>query len=418
MEPSLPARLLNRNFLLLWQGQAVSQLGNQAFAIAMVFWAKEATGSASLMGLLLAAGALPAFLLAPLGGAVADRRSRLAIAVGCDLAGGLVLLILAAWFHHGAPTSLLIFALVVSAVFLGSLVAFLTPALSAAIPDLVPASRLPAANAMNQLAIQAAVFAGQGLGGLAFTRLGAPLLFLLDGLSFLFAAGSTALAKAPPPPAHAALTWRQSFRKLGSDLAQGFAYARGKPGLLGFVLAAAAFNFVSMPLLVLLPFFVESTLGRGAEWYGYLMAAISLGAVGGAISAGSLPFRGRSRSRFLVALMLVAPLGLALLGVVRTPTPALATAFALGLVTGAIGVYVMSSLQATTPPDLRGRMMGLFAALTGGAGPLGMALGGVVGDLTHKNIPLVAFGCATLAALATVAAVSRRSTRDFLAYEV
>lgn len=417
MAETPPARLLNRNFLLLWQGQAVSQLGNQAFAIAMVFWAKEATGSASLMGLLLAAGALPAFLLSPLGGAVADRRPRLAIAFGCDLAGAVVLLALAAWFHRGAPISLLIPALLAGAVLLGSLVAFLTPALSAAIPDLVPKSSLPAANAMNQLAIQAAIFAGQGLGGVAFTWLGAPLLFLIDGLSFLLAAGSTALAKAPPPPPGAALPWRESFRKLGGDLAAGFTYARQTPGLLGFVLAAAAFNFVSMPLLVLLPFFVESTLGRGAEWYGFLMAAISLGAVGGYIVAGALPFRGRARSRFLVLLMLVAPLGLALLGVVHTPGPALAAACGLGLVTGAIGVYVMSSLQATTPPELRGRMMGLFAALTGGAGPLGMALGGIAGDLSGKNIPLVAFSCAALAALAAVAAVSRPSTRAFLAYE-
>lgn len=418
MAPAPPSRLLNRNFLLLWQGQAVSQLGNQAFAIAMVFWAKETTGSASLMGALLAASALPSFLLAPLGGALADRAPRLRIALLSDLAGGALLLGLAALFWQGGPRPLLIAALVAVALLLGTLVAFLTPALSAALPDLVPAECLPAANAMNQLAIQASIFAGQGLGGVLFTALGAPLLFALDGFSFLLAAGSTALTAAPAPPPRAGLAPGAAFRTLAGDIAQGFAYARETPGLLGFVLAAAAFNFFSMPLLVLLPFYVETTLGRGAGWYGFLMAAISLGAVAGYVIVGALPLRGRARSRFLVGLMLVAPQGLAALGVITSPRPALAAAFALGLVSGAIGVYVMTALQATTPPELRGRMMGLFSALTGGAGPLGLALGGIVGDLTGKNIPLVAFTAATLATLAALAAVSQRSTREFLAYEV
>ena len=417
MAATPPTQLLNRNFLLLWQGQAVSQLGNQAFAIAMVFWAKEATGSASLMGALLAASALPSFLLAPLGGALADRAPRLKIALFCDLASGALLALLAALFWFGGLRPLLALCLAATALLLGTLVAFLTPALTSALPDLVPKERLPAANALNQLAIQTSVFAGQGLGGVLFTALGAPLLFALDAFSFFLAAGSTALAVAPPPPQKAPLAAGAAFRTLAADLAQGFAYARQTPGLLGFVLAAAAFNFFSMPLLVLLPFYVEHMLGKGAAWYGFLMAAISLGAVVGYVAVGALPLAGRARSRFLVALMLAAPLGLAALGVIRSPRPALAAAFSLGLLSGAIGVYVLTALQATTPPELRGRMMGLFSALTGGAGPLGLALGGVVGDLLDKNIPLIATGAAALALLAALTAVSQRSTREFLAYE-
>src|SRR5579864_4918692 len=67
-ESAGPASLANRNFLLLWQGQAISQLGNQAFALTMSLWSMEISGSASLMGLLLAATTLPTSLLAPLGG--------------------------------------------------------------------------------------------------------------------------------------------------------------------------------------------------------------------------------------------------------------------------------------------------------------------------------------------------------------
>ena len=54
MNTPTPTRLLNKNYFLLWQGQTVSRLGSQAFSIALVLWIIEATGSASLMGMMMA----------------------------------------------------------------------------------------------------------------------------------------------------------------------------------------------------------------------------------------------------------------------------------------------------------------------------------------------------------------------------
>jgi len=88
-------KLLNKNFVLLWQGQFVSMLGNQAYAIAMMFWIKHETGSAALVGMIMMASAIPGVLLGPLGGTYSDRHSRKKIIVWCDILSGLAVLTLA-----------------------------------------------------------------------------------------------------------------------------------------------------------------------------------------------------------------------------------------------------------------------------------------------------------------------------------
>jgi len=83
-----PTTLFNREFILLWQGQVVSRLGNQAFTIATTLWTLEVTGSATLMGLMLTASRIATVVLGPFAGAFVDNRPRLRIIVACDFGRG------------------------------------------------------------------------------------------------------------------------------------------------------------------------------------------------------------------------------------------------------------------------------------------------------------------------------------------
>jgi MFS transporter, DHA3 family, macrolide efflux protein len=416
--PAVPpaTRLANRDFLLLWQGQAISQLGNQAFSLGMAFWLLEATGSASLMGLLLASMMLPMALLAPIGGAVADRFPRIRILIVCDGIAGIALLLLAAAMLSGRCSRpvlvVLLFAVTLAS---GVVSGFFQPALAAAIPDLVPKERLAAANSLNQFSIQAAQLIGQGVGGVLYQLLGAPRLFLFDGLSFLFAAGSESLVRIPPRPPRERLGFAASARQFAASIREGFAYVRRTPGLLPFMAAPASYNFFTMAVFPLLPFLVKLNLHAGAEWYGFLVAAIGGGTIAGFLLAGLLRVAGEARARFLLVVMPLSPTPLILAGFVHRPVLALPVAFALGAMLGLINVNLATLLQSSTPPELRGRVMGLWAALATSLAPLGMALGGFAGDLTGKNIPLVFTTCGALTVLIIGATVGRRSTRRFLA---
>jgi MFS transporter, DHA3 family, macrolide efflux protein len=417
--PGAAARLWNRNFFLLWQGQTVSQLGNQAFSIAMMFWTMEATGSASLMGLLMAASLLPGVLLGPFGGTFADRHSRIRILVVCDVLAGLGVLGLSAVLFAAPDAVDWIVVVLFSIAVLGGIIrAFFMPAISAAIPDLVAEERLAAANSLNQFSVQASVFLGQAAGGVLYRVLGAPLLFFFDGLTFLFSAVSETfirLEEKPRPREEAGR--REVLRGFLRETGEGLRYLWGRTGMRDLAAAASVANFFFMPVFVLLPFYVTDRLGVGAGWYGFLMAALSAGTVAGFLLAGLLRLQGSARFWVVFASLLLATAMPAPLGFNRQPWVALAVLFVSGATIGLINVNFITLTQAATPAELRGRVMGLLGTVSGALMPLGMAVGGVVGDLTGKNVPLVYTACAALGALVVLLLIPRRATREFLAQE-
>lgn len=413
------SKLLNPNFLLLWGGQTISLLGNQAYGLAMMFWLMEKTGSASLMGLVMTVSSLPALLLSPLGGAFADRHSRIRILIGSDLLAGCSLLgLAAAIFFLPGRVSLLIGILFAVSTLLGLIRAVFGPALNAAIPDLVPREKIAAATSLNQFSIQGALFVGQAAGGVLYRIVSAPVLFLIDALSFFVSAVSAMFIKAPESQRERgeAKTAGEAFRAFGHDLAEGFRYVWQLKGFRYFILAVSLENFFLMPVIVLFPFFISLYLGKGAAWYGFLMASVSLGTVCGFLLAGVLRLKGPAQAWAMILSLLLVPLLYGTLGYLRSPAAALAGAFGVGVATGVVNVSLITMAQLSTPPELRGRVMGLLTALSGGLVPIGMALGGVVGDLMGKNIPLIYSLCGALTGIAVLATCLRRDTREYLAW--
>jgi MFS transporter, DHA3 family, macrolide efflux protein len=414
-----PTRLLNRDFLLLWQGQLISMLGSQAFSVAMIFWIKRQTDSASLLGLGMLSQWVPAILLGPFGGTVADRISRRLILILADLVRGAAAIALAALvlLEPGRSGTILLWLLILSAI-MGVGDAFFRPAISASIPDLVPESEVARANSANRLTLDISTFLGQGSGGVLFRVIGPGVLFLVDGVSYIISAISEAFVRFPPPPAVPQTAgWREAGATYWRELKAGLRYVATRRGLRYILFLSPLDSFFAITIVVLLPFFIEDFLHVKPDWYGFLIAAFGAGSFLGSITAGATNLTGRRRAwAYLACALGVGPLAVAF-GFVRSPWPAMGLLFAAGLLMSFNTIYVLSLAQITTPAEMRGRVLGLFETLGLSTMPVAAGTAGIVADLLHRNIPLVYWGCGVgLAAIALVQIV-KPEVREILAYE-
>lgn len=421
MEPPAvraPTKLMNRNFYLLWQGQSISSLGSQGFSIGMLFWVKHVTGSATLMGLMMMLSTLPAVLLGPLGGTFADRYPRKKILVLCDFVRGLTVLSLvgALLFFSENYQPILVWIFVVN-IFIGIFGTFFNPAIVSAVPDIVPQERVMSANSLTQMSYQLSMFIGQGLGGVLFRVLGAPILFLVNGFTYLFAALSESFIVVPQKIPEKPKTVRNQLNEFKTDTLKGFQYVWTTTGLRNLVIVSAFLNFFTIPVITLMPFYVEDTLQASTDWYGFILAIYGIGALLGYLFAGLIKQSGQSRGKMMVGFIILESIGFGLLGLVRGPVVAMGLAALGGFVGGFVAVNITTIIQIKTPNEIRGRVFGLLSTIAGALSPIGMGLAGVVADLTGKNIPLIYISCGLIMTILSAVISTNREFREFLVYE-
>ena len=407
----------------------MSQLGDQAYLVAVMAWLVESGSSATAAGVLTMSTALPGVLIGPFAGALVDRWPRLAVILAADVARGLAMFVVPAVIWATRTTAPPLPLLYTVALVSGAGTAFFRPAIAAVIPDLVPSTSLPVANSMYQFSVQGTTMLGQVAGGLAYQFVGAPMLMLINGISFLLAGAATSFVRGAEPgraphrragagpavlprPDNEPAEGRHTFL---ADTKAGVHYVWRRPGLRNFIIVTALFNFMLMPMLVLLPFYVERQLGVPAAWYGFLLAALSGGSIVGYAIAATIRLSDARRGIVILGLLVGVPFGFTLLGRITTPWPALAVLVVTGVMNGVIGIWVVTLLQSSAPPELRGRVLALMGTMAMALAPLGMALGGLAGDLAGPDIGVVYTLCGLAAFGATALFGASGPSRRFLA---
>ena len=160
--------IANRDFRLLWIGEAISLLGDQFYMIALPWLILQLTGDAFLMGTVLAVAAIPRAIFMLLGGVITDRYSPRNVMLASNIARMILVIALTGVILTGTTQLWMIY--VISLLF-GLADAFYFPASQAIVPSIIPNKLLQTGNAVVQGTIQISVFLGPVVAGVLITLL-------------------------------------------------------------------------------------------------------------------------------------------------------------------------------------------------------------------------------------------------------
>ncbi len=364
-------RLWNLNFFLLWQGKLVSMVGDTVYSIALGFWILAVTGSTALMGTLMAATLLPRVIIAPFAGVWVDRSDRKWLIVLMDLIRGIFIVLVGVAALTGIIRIWMVF---LAGVVLGICGAFFGPTVSSSIPDVVPKSKIVKANSAFALVSTGANVAGSSAGGFLYQILGAPLMFLFNGISYILSAVSEIFVKIPR------ISRPKARPHFLADLKSGLSFVWNHKGIKYIMFIAAVLNFfASMGIMLVLPLF-QRTEHLGAGLYGLLIGGFSGGAFFGFVLTSVVNIK--PSNRFLVFYWCGLTFSIATMFVpVYLFFPLMLTLAIVGGVTNAILNALFSSiLQLTVPQDKRGKVFGLLETFLAGLMPAAFAIGGILAE--------------------------------------
>jgi MFS family permease len=398
--------LRHRDFALFWAGAFVSSIGMWMQNVTVPFLLHEATGSAAWVGFGAFAQFAPVMVMSPLGGSLADRHARRTILIWNQAV--LLVLALALWLtvrdgtiHPGLIVALIGLAGVVSGLGI--------PAWQSFVAELVPRESLLNAVTLNSAQFNASRAVGFMLGGLALYSVGPGLSFLVNAVSYFTVLGAlaairprragavAAIASVEIPEVAAPATGPATFRL-------GLAYVRRHPGLQLAVLTCGVVMFLGGPVIQLAPVFARDTFGVDERAYGFLAAALGIGATAGSVVISAYG-DGVRRSKLIVASIVV--YGLAVLGMALTPSYAggVAAMATIGVAYLSVASVLNTSIQLAVDDRYRGRVLALYVMVFTGAYPLGSLLQGIATD--HFGVRTVV-GVAGAALLGYAAVLASR----------
>jgi MFS family permease len=406
----LASALTYPEFRNLWIGACTSSIGTWMQNVAQNWLVLTLTGSALYVGLDAFLSQLPIMLLTLVGGVIADRRDRRRVVLASQyvqMTSAFTLALLVyfevvrpATGSVGDAVSMTIWYVLALSFLSGCAQAFGGPAYQSLLPSLVDRKDLPNAIALNSVQFNLARIIGPLLAAAAMAAYGTVFCFTVNGLSFVAVIVSLLVLNVPPrqplPP-------EPMLRQMQS----GLSYVRREGPLLGLTIVAFVTTFLGMPMLTLLPVFVQKVFHLGVAEYGRMMAFQAGGAVCGALI---VAWTGRFRKMGSAALIVQVGLGatIAAFALSHNLTLSYALLFLAGISQIVVFSLASSLVQLIVPNQMRGRVMSVYMLAFRGGMPLGSLTAGILADRFSAPAVLALDGLLMMAAGGIVLATYKK----------
>jgi MFS family permease len=365
-----------RNFRLFFMGQGISLIGTWMQQIALSWLVYRMTGSAFLLGIVGFCAQIPAFLLSPLAGVLADRVRKQRLLMCTQTMAMLQAFALAVLVLTG---SIRIWHIIAASIFIGMVNAFDIPTRHSFYVEMIEKKEdLANAIALNSSMFNGARLIGPAIAGALIAVLGEGLCFLINAISYLAVLWALAIMRLKP-------TGKATRRRpVLHELREGFSYAIGFKPIRILLMMLALLSLAGMPYTVLMPVFAGKVLNGGVHTYGFLMTASGVGAF---VSAVFLASR-----KTVLGLGRIIAIASTLFGIALI-TFSLSRNILLSLIILCIAGFAAITqvaacntiLQTITDDDKRGRVMSFYTMSFMGMAPFGSLLAGFLAG--HMGAP-------------------------------
>lgn len=373
--------LINRDFALLWSGQAVSALGDAIFTITLILWTATSVGRGRPWAVLAVSGlslavAVPELAVGPIAGVFVDRWTRRTTMLRMDLlrAALIILLLPLTALRSTLPAQVSVGA--VYAVLAGVTICsqFFSPSRLALIGDVVPPMHRARASSLSQVTLSLSLIAGPPIAAVLYFAAGVQWALLLNALSFGVSFLAIWLVR---PGAHAKAAYETPPPGVLRELAAGLRFTTGNRPMRTVIITVAVAMLGGGSLNALGIFFVIRNLHAAPSSYGLLDGGYGAGVLAGAILSALLAQRLDVVRLFWLSVLL---LGATFLAYSRLTAfwPAFLVLLAGGVPQATINVAIAPIMLYVTPRELVGRVSAILNPTVSLASILSVVLAGVL----------------------------------------
>ncbi|HCX48136.1 MAG TPA: MFS transporter [Bacillus sp. (in: Bacteria)] len=383
-----------KDFHLMVSGQIITILGSTLLRFALSLYVLDITGRADIFAGLYAVTSIP-FLLAPLGGAIADRFNRRNVMVIFDFINAAIVLIFIVLLLTESVSILMIGTIM----FLLAVVsAMYAPVVMASIPQLVPEKKLEQANGIVNGVQALSNIVAPVLGGILYGIIGLKMLVIISCLAFFL---SAILEMFITIPFIKRIQEGHIVPIIVKDMKEGFLYVLKQPFILKAMLLAALLNLILTPLFVVGgPIILRVTMQSSDTMYGIGMGLIDFATILGALSIGFFAKKLQMKILYnwmLIIALLVIPVALSVtpftlnLGYYPPFILFILSSLLIAMIMTIVSIYVITVVQKKTPNENLGKVMAIITVVSQCMAPIGQVVYGFMFEGFSAEIYLPIF---------------------------